>query len=70
MKIEIVLLNPHKKITKYANNEKDIHEKVYDMLTSNGIDHERAVDCASWTELATDGETYNEERFDTYVSVE
>lgn len=36
MKIEIVLLNPHKKIIKYANNEKDIHEKVYDTLTSNG----------------------------------
>ena len=48
----------------------DKNEKVYDTLTQNGIDVERAIECASWVELAEYGESYNEEDFDVYVSEE
>lgn len=67
MKIEIVIHNPHEKITRYANNPYDINEKVSSVLIKYGIDEELAIDCACWCELATYGESYNEENFDVYV---
>ena len=70
MKIKMVIHNPHRKvvaITKYANTEKEINEVVYETLTKHVIDEEIAIDCASWCELATDGESYNEENFDVYL---
>ena len=70
MKIEIVFSKPHKKVTRYASNIGGKNEKVYDTLTQNGIDVERAIECASWVELAEYGESYNEEDFDVYVSEE
>lgn len=70
MKFEIVIHNPHTAITRYANNAWDINEKVYDTLTSHGIDEETAIDCACWCELAGDGESYNTDEFDVYVSEE
>ena len=36
-------------------------------LYKHGIDEETAIDCASWCELATDCESYNEENFDVYL---
>lgn len=47
-----------------------MHDKVFDVLYRNGIEDEKAIDCASWCELAVDGETYNEEEFDVYVEYE
>lgn len=70
MKIEIVFVNPHKTVTRYANNKWDINERVYNTLTQNGISEELAIDCASWVELATYGESYNEVDFDVYISEE
>lgn len=40
---------------------------VYYFLTENGVEHELAADAQGWTELATEGETYNEEDFDIYM---
>lgn len=70
MKIQMVIHNPHRKvvaITKYANTVREINEVIYETLTKHGIDEEIAIDCASWCELATDGESYNEENFDVYL---
>lgn len=58
------------KVTYYAPNGYDMHDKVFDALYCNGIEEEKAIDCASWCELAVDGETYNEEEFDVYVEFE
>lgn len=70
MKYEIVIHNPHNAITRYGSNLWDINEGIYDTLTRNGIDEETAIDCACWCELATDGESYNTDEFDVYVSEE
>lgn len=70
MKFEIVIHSPYKVITRYGNNTNDINEKVYETLTKYGINEETAIDCASWCELATDGESYNADEFDLYVSEE
>lgn len=70
MKFEIVIHNQHKTITRYGSDANDINEKIYDTLTEHGIDEETAIDCASWCEIAEDGESYNEENFDVYVSME
>lgn len=67
MKFEIVLHNPHKAITRYGNNPKDINERVFDTLVRLGIDEEVAIGCACWCELATTEESYNAEEFDVYV---
>ena len=70
MKIQMVIHNPHRKVvdvTKYANTAREINKAVYDTLTKHGIDEEIAIDCASWCELAADGESYNEENFDVYL---
>ena len=70
MKFEIVIHHPYKAITRYANKAWDINEVVYDTLSSNGIDEETAIDCACWCELAGDGEAYNADEFDVYLSEE
>lgn len=70
MKIEIIFANPHKTVTRYANNKWDINERVYNTLTQNGISEELAIDCASWAESTTYGESYNEAAFDVYISEE
>ena len=70
MRIQMVIHNPHKKvvdITKCANTAREINKVVYDTLTKHGVNEETAIDCASWCELATDGESYNEENFDVYL---
>lgn len=70
MKIQMVIHNPHRKvvdITKYANTAREINEVVHGTLTKHGVDEETAIDCASWCELATVGESYNEENFDVYL---
>lgn len=67
MKIQIVIHKPHKSIIRYANNEKEINETVYSVLEKYGVDTETAIDCACWCELATNGESYNEENFDVYI---
>lgn len=48
----------------------DMHYKVYDTLCNNGIDEFLAMECASWCELAGDGESYNEDDFDVYFECE
>lgn len=70
MKFEIVIHKPHKAIMRYANNAGDKNNRIYDTLSRNGIHEETAIDCASWCELAADGESYNTEEFDVYVSAE
>lgn len=65
-KIQIVIHNPHKNIVRYASG-RDINETVYSVLEKHGIDTETASDCACWCELATIGESYNEENFDVYI---
>ena len=58
MRFEIVIHNPHKTIIRHANNAWDKNERVYDTLSSNEIDEETAIDCASWCELAGADESY------------
>ena len=70
MKFEIVIHSPHTTITRYGNNKGDISDRIYDTLTSHGIDEEISIDCACWCELAEDGESYNTNEFDVYVSEE
>ena len=60
----------NKTVTRYAPNGYEMHDKVFDTLYNNGIEEEKAIDCASWCELACDGESYNEEDFDVYVEAE
>lgn len=67
MRINIVIHKPHKSIVSYVNNSRDINETVYNILTSHKVEEEIAIDCSSWCELATDGESYNEENFDVYI---
>ena len=70
MRIQMVIHNPHRKvvaITKHANTAREINKVVYDTLAKHGVDEEIAIDCASWCELATDGESYNEQNFDVYL---
>lgn len=62
--------NKNKVITHYANNGYDMHDKIFDTLYRNGIEEEKAIDCASWCELAVDGEAYMENDFDVYVESE
>lgn len=61
--LKIVILNPYRVI--YANT----HEDIYYNLLKYGISEEISIDCASWAELASEGESYNEELFDAYVEV-
>ncbi len=70
MEFEIVIHSQYKIATRYGNNAKDIKEKIYDFLIKYGIDEETVIDCDSWCELATDGESYNTDEFDVYVSAE
>lgn len=70
MKITIVKHSPHKSITHYESDMNEINAKVYNTLTKYGIEEEKAIDCASWCELACDGESYNEDDFDVYVEAE
>lgn len=70
MKIIIVIHNPHKTITRIAHSAGDINNKVYETLTKYGIDEIKAIDCASWCELASYGESYNEDNFDAYIEEE
>lgn len=70
MKIIIVIHNPHKAITRIAHSAGDINNKVYETLTKYGIDEIKAIDCASWCELASYGESYNEDNFDAYIEEE
>lgn len=68
IKIEIALYIPDKAITLYVKKkEKDIKEAVYSRLTQYGIDEERAIECASWCELAIIGEGYYEDDFDVFI---
>lgn len=67
MRIEIVIHNPHRSYVRYEESAKDINEAVYDILTLHNINEATAIDCACWCELATDGESYNEENFDVYI---
>lgn len=67
MKIIIVIHNPHKAITRIAHSAGDINNKVYETLTKYGIDEIKAIDCANWCELASYGESYNEDNFDVYI---
>ena len=70
MEIIIVIHNPHKAITRIAHSAGDINNKVYETLTKYGIDEIKAIDCASWCELASYGESYNEDNFDVYIEEE
>lgn len=70
MKIIIVIHNPHKAITRIAHSAGDINNKVYETLTKYGIDEIKAIDCASWCELASYGESYNEDNFSVYIEEE
>lgn len=70
MKIIIVIHSPHKAITRIAHSAGDINNKVYETLTKYGIDEIKAIDCASWCELANYGESYNEDNFDVYIEEE
>lgn len=67
MKFEIVLHKPHKAITRYGNNPKDINERIYDTLVRFGINEEDAIECACWCELAPIDASYNTADFDVYV---
>lgn len=64
MKITIVIHNPHKEIVRYVRNTAEINDVVCETLTRNGIDYTDAIECASWCEQATYGESYNEDDFD------
>jgi hypothetical protein len=70
MKIIIVIHNPHKAITRIAHDAADINGKVYETLTKYGIDEKEAIECASWCELASYGESYNEDNFSVYIEEE
>lgn len=57
-----------KSITKYVKgNMNEINETAYRTLTAFGVDKETAIDCASWAELATVGESYNLDYLDVYI---
>ncbi|MEZ3438660.1 MAG: hypothetical protein K1W18_07250 [Oscillospiraceae bacterium] len=66
---KIVIRKPYyKEITRHLKEDESvINETIYSILTRYGIDDETAIDCACWCELATIGESYNEENFDIYV---
>ena len=70
MKFEIVIHKPHKTITKYANTVNDINMRVGSTLINNGIDKGLAIKCSRWCQTAVDGDSYNTEKFDLYVSKE
>ena len=70
MEIQIVIHNMHepvKTIVRCCNDARDINETVYDVLTKHGINDDIAIDCASWCEIATYGESYNMKNFDVYI---
>lgn len=67
MGITIVIHKPHGVITRIAHSAADINNKVYETLTKYGIDEIKAIDCASWCELASHGESYNEDNFSVYI---
>lgn len=69
MKITIVIHSPHKIITHYESDMNQINAKVYNTLTKYGIEEEKAIDCASWCELAQAGECYSEENFNVYMEL-
>lgn len=57
----------NKTVIKYASDGCELHDKVFETLCSNGIEEEKATDCANWCKLAEDQESYNEEDFDVYM---
>ena len=64
----IVIHKPYKEITKHVEeNASIINEAIYSILTRYGIDDETAIDCASWCDFATIGESYNTENLDVYI---
>lgn len=67
MQIEMIFTKPHKAVTIYAKDRVEIHEKVHNTLTRNGIEEKKAADCACWAQSAVRGETYNEIDFDVYA---
>lgn len=69
MIIEIVIINPHKRMTYYVNPSdlRNINHIVYETLCKYGIEEKIAIDCACWCELAEYEESYNEENFDVYI---
>lgn len=70
MPLNIVIHKPHRTFTVKENDINEINEKVYEILTKNGINDEAAIDCASWCELACDNESYNTDLFDVYVEAD
>lgn len=70
MKITIIIHRPHKTITRIAHNAWDINDKVYETLTRYGIEELEAIECASWCELASYGDTYITEKFGVYIEDE
>jgi hypothetical protein len=70
MEITIVIHKPYGVITRIAHSAADINNKVYETLTKYGIDEIKAIDCASWCELASYGESYNEDNFSVYIEEE
>ncbi len=64
----IVILRPYKDISlRLKEDAREINKNIFHTLTRYGVDEETAIDCASWGELATIGESYNTENFDVYV---
>ena len=59
MGITIVIHKPHGVITRIAHSAADIKNKVYETLTKYGIDEIKAIDCASWCELASYAARYS-----------
>lgn len=58
--VSIIVIRGNKTI---CNNS----EAVYELLADNGISHVLSQNASSWTELASSGETYNEDEFDIYM---
>lgn len=48
-------------------NSSEINDVVFSTMTAWGISEDIAIDCASWAELATVGESYALNNFDLYI---
>lgn len=46
---------------------REVNSKVFETLKERGIDTEKAIDCASWCELACVGEVYEGDSFEASI---
>lgn len=59
-----------KNIAKYVREDPgEINKTVFYVLYNRGVPEKEAIECASWAELATIGETYALDRRDIYVEI-